>query len=366
MSVLALVEQMIRDGSFNQVVNNPAAQFGPAGRVYLGATLLPERPVQENAYTEEGIRYRSIIANDGTRYSPVQKKKGVLVGSFEVRLGNSDIGSEFTSADYDALLRILRRAGNNNIPMEAVTRLIRWADTTLNRPLLEKNEKMRWEAIVDASVVRQGDNNYVETVPLSAPTGHRPNAGAAWSTDATDPMDDILALAEVIKGKGYEINRMIAGSTVIAKLVNNGTMRERAGTLSIISGTVAGQPGRVSRARLDDMMRENGLPPIEEYNLQYRTSTGSGYFLKRDVFVMVATTGQEEVLDFGDSEQIPPVQDTLGYTAVGRAAGQEDPGRVTHIEAFANKPPRIEGEAWQTSFPVITEPEAIGVIKSIT
>jgi len=58
--------------------------------------------------------------------------------------------------------------------------------------------------------------------------------------------------------------------------------------------------------------------------------------------------------------------DTLGYFAIGRPAGQNTPGRVTHLASFTNKPPRIEAEGWQTSLPVIVEPESIGVIHSIT
>jgi hypothetical protein len=80
--------------------------------------------------------------------------------------------------------------------------------------------------------------------------------------------------------------------------------------------------------------------------------------------VMIATTGRDESLDLGDTQQL--LTDTLGYTAVGRATGQGSPGRVVRMEAFENKPPRIEGEAWQTSLPVVTEPEAIVVIGSIS
>jgi hypothetical protein len=36
--------------------------------------------------------------------------------------------------------------------------------------------------------------------------------------------------------------------------------------------------------------------------------------------------------------------------------------RAEHKE---DKPPRIEAQGWQTSLPVITEPEAIGVLTGI-
>ena len=79
----------------------------------------------------------------------------------------------------------------------------------------------------------------------------------------------------------------------------------------------------------------------------------------------MATTGQDESIDLGDTNSLM-VANTLGYTALGRAAGQAMPGRVLRMEAFENKPPRIEAEGWQTSLPVITNPEAIAVITSIS
>ena len=105
--IAGLVNQLMTDGTVPTLALNPQAQFGIAPRRYLGAELLPERAVDENAYREESIIYRTVIANDGTRYSPTQKKGAALIGSFLVELGNSDIATEFTSRDYDALLRML-------------------------------------------------------------------------------------------------------------------------------------------------------------------------------------------------------------------------------------------------------------------
>ena len=45
---------------------------------------------------------------------------------------------------------------------------------------------------------------------------------------------------------------------------------------------------------------------------------------------------------------------------------QAAPGRVIRSEAFESKPPRIEAEGWQTSLPVVTDPEAVAVIESIS
>ena len=365
LDITGLVEMMVQNGNFQELIGNPLAQFGAEGRRYLGTTILPIVPKDENAYTETGIKYRTVLANDGTRYSPVQLKGSTLVGQTEVRVGYSDIGSQFTASDYDALIRILKQSnGNDNLTMEAIARLTNWADAALLLPLIEKDEKRIWDCLVDAQVVRAGDNGYTETVSFPNPSGHRVAAGGNWSNNSYDPYLDIMAAAELLASKGYTAARCFAGKPVISKLSNNDKMKTRTGALSIMSGTVTGMPGRVSKAQLNALLGDDDIPPIEEYNLQYRTQTGTGYFLKRDVFVMIATTGRDESIDLGDSDPFL-VRDTLGYTALGTPTGQTGPGRVVKVEAFDRKPPRVEGEAWEASFPVLTEPEAIVVITGI-
>jgi hypothetical protein len=93
--------------------------------------------------------------------------------------------------------------------------MIDWAEVTLNRPLLEVIEKQRWQAIIDASVVRIGDNGYGETVTYPNPTGHRVAAGGTWSDNAYDPYADIMALAEVLAVKGYVVNRISRPPTCV-------------------------------------------------------------------------------------------------------------------------------------------------------
>lgn len=352
---------MRADGVFATLARNPRAQFGTPSRRYLGAELLPERMVEENAYREEDVRYRTVIANDGTRYSPAQKKDGDIVGSMLVELGNSDIAREFTSRQYDALLRMLQR----NASMEAMVEITNWLDTTVNLALVELLEKQRWEAIVEAEVTRQGDNEYEEVVAYPNPANHRAAQSAAWSTDTTDIFEDIFAMADLLAGKGYTVSRMITSRAVLSIMAGNNTVKTRTG-VSVVnaSGQITAAAGRATLDAINGILGSDGLPPIETYDLQYRTQSGTGYFLPRDVFVLVATTGRDEDVDLGDEVQF--LGNTIGYTAIGRAAGQATPGRVIRAEAHEDKPPRIEAEGWQTALPVITEPEAIAVISDIT
>lgn len=360
MDIATLLNEMRESGYFESIARNPLAQFGRRARRYIGAELLPERLVEENAYREEQIRYRTVVANAGTRYSPAQKKGADLVGSFLVELANGDIAREFSGRDYDALLRVLMR----NDSMEAMASLTRWFDTTVNLALVEAMEVWRWQAIVSAAVSLTGDNAYAETVDYSNPAGHRAAQSANWSTDSTDVFEDIFNMADVLSGKGYTVNRIITSRTVLSKMAGNATVRSRVGVAVVnSSGQIEAASGRASLAAINGALQSDGLPPIELYDLQYRTQTGTGYFLPRSVFVLVCTTGRDEVIDLGDEERT--VLDTLGYAAIGRAAGQSQPGRVLRAELMEDKPPRIEAEGWFAGLPVITEPEAIGVINNI-
>ncbi|MCA1596072.1 MAG: major capsid protein [Chloroflexi bacterium] len=367
MDIRGLVEGLIESGNFQKIINNPLTQFGVKKREYLGASLLPEKMTEFNAFVEEGIKYRTVVANAGTRYSPVQIKGGVLSGAFEVRLGESDIGSHFTGADYDALIRMLQMWGGDTMSPQAVTQMTEWADKTIALPLVEHNEKNRWQAIVNSSVTLTGDNGYQETVQYSNPPGHRVAAAGQWSNNAYDPYNDIMAGAEVLAGLGYTVNRMFCGTDVRSKLTNNANMIHRVGRFTILpNGANAFLPGRASHAQLSAVFGEDGLPPLELYDLQYRTQTSSGYFLPRGTFVMVATTGRDQRIDLADQEPMV-VFDTLGYQAIGRPAGQSGPGRVMKTRVIDDsKPPRIEGEGWQTSLPVILEPEAVFVVSGIS
>lgn len=359
--ISTLVNSMLSDGSVQAVARNRRAAFGRQNRRYLGATLLPEKTVPQNAYRDYSIKYRTNIANDSARYSPVQLKKGSLAGSMLVELGDSDIGDEFSSELYDALILLLQQ----NASMSAVASITNWLDTAVNLALIEHNERQRWQAIVDAQVIRQGDNEYYEEVDYPDPAGHRVAQSAAWSTGTTDIFDDIATQADLLASKGFTLSRIITSRNVASIMSANATIRTRTNRVTVNgSGQITSTTGRAQLADINAMLGADGLPNIELYDLQYRTQTGSGYFLPRDVMVLVATTGRDETIDLGDSEELFP--DTLGYTAIGRAAGQSEPGRVIRMQAYENKPPRIEAEGWQTSLPVISEPEAISVIHSIT
>lgn len=363
MDLAAFIADLIDRGAIADLAANRVAQFGPRGQ-YIGAQLLPERTVPENSYTEYGMRYMTVIANDGSRYGPSQKKgSGLGVGAFDVRLGNQDVAAELTSRDFDALIA----AGAAGDMQTAANTLLRFVDTRIVQALAQLEEKQRWDALVDAAVVRTGDNGYTETVTYPDPAGHRVTTGGDWTGDY-DPMEDINGIRTLLRQKGYTVGTIVAGRNVMNILQNNVHIRNRAGSFTLgPEGEIYG--GLVGTSQVNSLLNSFDLPAVTEYDEVYFTQDGVAHrFVPDDAMVFVSRTGRDDAaIDYADLE-LPFVTDmfgALGYTGIGRAAGQTTTGRVIRVQAYDNKPPRIEAEGWQTSFPVITEYEAVAVIRGI-
>lgn len=360
--IATTVAQLMTDGSTQRIAANPMAQFGTAARRYIGAEILPERTVTERAFRDDSIRYRTVIANSGSRYSPAQKKGANIAGSMLVELGDNDIAGELDAREYDMLVDLL----GSNATIDAMAQLIGFLDKRANLPLIELNELHRWQAICNAVVQRRGDNKYTEDVNYPNPSGHRVTAAAAWSNNATDPMADITGRVDFLAAKGYTVSRIITTRAVLSILAGNAEIKKRAGVAAInASGQITSAIGRVSMQGLAGIFESDGLPAPEIYDLQYLTQTGSGYFYPRGCMTFICSTGRDASVDRADADPVV-LQNTLGYMAIGRAAGQPTPGRKLRMQAFDNKPPRVEVEGWETSLPVIQDPEATATISSIS
>jgi hypothetical protein len=361
--LITLLSQMNSNGAFATIGGNAIAQFGTPVRRYVGAEILPERKTNENAYREALIRYRTVVANDSPRFSPAQKKGGVdMLGEMLVETGTQDIAVEMTGRDYDALVQASLR-GNT---VDVQNSILQWVDLRVNRALIEKSEIQRFQALVNSSVVRVGQNGYSETIDYPSPTGHRVTAAGAWSNDTIDPFDDLIAMHELLASKGYRTSRIITSTSVVSLLSKNAKVSSRTGTLQVNSaGSLVSSGGFATVNSINQMLQSNGLPIIETYDATYRNENGTmGTFLPAGTMLFVAEAGQDPATFTFESET-RVVSNPLGYLAVGRGAGQTEPGRVINVAAFVNKPPRIEAEGYQESLPVITEPEAIAVISGI-
>lgn len=357
----------------SQLINDPLTTYGPAVYPFLGATLLPEVICPLNKFKEEGIKYRSTPANHGTAYSPTQIKGGIMTGEMDVELAFSDIAAQMTAKTYDSFVRLLRKihnvAGSPNAgvsppSMDAMAVMLQWGDRQLVQPLAIRNEIDRWKAIVTAQVPLLGNNGYNDLVKYPNISGHRVTAGGTYSDDTYDPIPDLTARVNFLASKGYRVVGMISSTPVKTILTNNAKVRQRAGILSIMSGTITGLQALLSLEALNNVFAQNDLPPLTLYDATYTTQTGFGYFLQRDAIVFVCATGRDETISRGDLEPVVH-HDTLGYVGIGTVSGQSDPGKHVYIEHRNVKPISVFGEAYQASLPVITDPEAMAAITGI-
>lgn len=350
MDIAQLIQQLKADGAFDRTVNLPGLTLGLASRRYLGATLLPVRTVATNAFRDNSITYRTVMANTGTRYSPVVIEKGAMVGSMLVELGELDIGSTFTAEDYDALVEMLG-AGRS---LEAQAEVLNWTARTLALPIQERLEKQRWEMLDDARVVRSGANGYEEVVDYPNPAGHRIEGGSL--TDASvDPIEVLLTQQQLLEGKGYRVSRVITSQRVAGLIARNKNV------LAAIGGEGRTTPVRITREILNGYLQDNGLPVIETYDLSARNRDGSTVRFKREnALTLVAETGRDASVDLPDG--IQTFSNTLGYAAIGRAAGQPRSGIVTQVEYQNKKPVGLYGESYATGGTVLTEVEAVAVV----
>jgi len=359
-----LIDVLSRNGSINRIARNRLAQFGTRHRPRLGAEILPAQEVTENSYIDDSVRYRTVVANAGTRYSPVVLKGNVYTGTVKVELFDIDLGSELTSRDYDALVQYLDR----NSSLEAIASLTNFLDTTVNQGLEDLREVYRWQAIESALVQRRGANSYKEDIPYSNPSGHRAAAAAAWSNNATEPFTDIFNRVQLLSDKGFKVGRIISTRNVVSIMGNNDKVRTRVGSVkvNVSTGAFITASGRASLAAINSALNDEGLPPITLLDEIYRTQTGTQRFISNNVMIFLGMTGRDASLVVGDNDIVNELlPDVLGYYAVGRAAGQGSPGRVLQAKFKDDKPPRVEAQGWETGAPVVTEPEAIATITGI-
>lgn len=353
--ISSLIREAELDGYFKTVANNPLAQFSFRQRRYLFSELLPEQTVGQNSFSHPFFRLRPVIASDSSQNAPSQLRRGDLFSKLQVELGYTNIRRELTGDDYNAIFGLVQQ-GNS---YDAMQRILGWQNLVLNRPIIEKNELQRVQAIVNALIPQAGDNAFNNDVVYDNPVGHRIPAAAPWSIPTTNIFDEIHALVNFMTGKGFKPYRMITSQDVVSMMLTNDTVKA-----SIIHQSMS-SVGRVSLELLNQAFDSHGWPMIERYDLRYQTESGSERFLPNNVFVILGETEQEATIDKGDEEPMF-LPNLLGFYALGKTSGQSEPGRIVNMKYENWNPPRIEGECVQAGIPVITEPEAIGVINAIT
>lgn len=382
-----LVREIKENGDFDRLRLNISAQFGNENAPLLGATLLPEVIKPSNAYSEEQVSYKTVLANAGTSYSPAQVKSGErLYGRFDVRLGNTNIADTMTANELEKLMSFLSLADSDPAAnLQAMAGVLGFLNKSIVLPHLLLNEKYRWDAIVDGIVRRRGFNGYEEDVIYPDPAGHRISVPggttatpAGWfsRTDNYDPFADIFAARNALARKGFRINRIISNFEIAHQFMNHPANKVRFGGISLSDGGFRQIVPGLNFDRVNQELQSNQLPAWEIYDRTYTDKDEAdglvkvSRYLERPSYhpvVLVCTTGRSEsLIDFGDRTSLltsVELEDTLGYYGIGRVKGKESTGRWIHTEVTTRHPGGLYAEGIQEGLPVITEPEAFIVLK---
>jgi hypothetical protein len=372
MDVYTLLSRLQEQGRFDNIAGSTVAQFGTPERQYLGARFMPEQLVANHG-REDQIRYRTVVASAGTRFSTATKKsQGQMVGGFRYELGHSDIERDMTSQDYDAVIEHLNQGGD--FQQAAANTVLDFTDTAINRALVEFNEMQRWIYWETGQVTIQLPRGGQEVVDYPQPDGggHRLTAGGPWSDDSYDAIADIERAADVLRDKGYRVDNIVLSNRVLRILSNRDDIRKLGGTAVTVPDDSSAPGFSIAAFRADRNVVANafdalGLPAPLRYDLHYWSQNGQERFMSDDVAVFIgeATSGRERIVNNEKPEDVRVLPNTLGYVGVGRAAGQSSRGRAIDVQQFTNKPPRVQMEGWQTSLPIPQEPESTSVIDGI-
>ncbi len=352
--ILEFVQQAVDSGKVFSFVNDPRSQFrvvGPDGQIqtYLGATFLPLVSQDSNLFVDEGFEWLSLIGTDGDLFSRVPLRSAARHRAQGVSLATNDSGAQLTPKDYDTLKRLVRLG-----KLEGANRVIQ---TLLLvgaiRPLNDIIEKQRWQAIVDAKVVRAGDNDYYEEVDYTNIPGHRVNTGQQWYDPDYDPILDIQAMAD----KMGSVTNIIVRRRLVSVLTSHPKMRMRSGSVVLDGTSLRNIPGRSNLSELNQILTLDGLPPLQIYESYFHNLQGERIpFLRDTAFVMLNTSAIDPENISVDPDLITPT--SLGYVGNGTPAGQDRPGRVAFLHTILNtKAPGMWVEGTQVTLPVVRTSE---------
>lgn len=232
-------------------------------------------------------------------------------------------------------------------------------------PLALLRERHRAEVFTQGFVTRKGANNYEEVVKFSQPAGHRVTVLAA-SNPATDILGVLKAKRMLLESKGFTVTRVISTKQVFNDFLIPNTAIQSFGIDTIqVPGTstvVSRQQGLSETQKVVKALAAYDIPQPEFYEHGYSDQDNGYTRFVQNKIIMVCETGRNQDVDLGNNANPIIVPNTLGYTGIGIATGQLAPGVATKVEAFDGKDARIEASGWQTSFPVLQDPEAFVVI----
>lgn len=383
-SFYELYEKIQEERYFTRLALNPMAQFQSEQGTLLGASLLPERLVEENSYEETTIRYKIKPALYNNRYSPTQMQDGGrIVGSFTVSLSHTDTQKQMSSKEHDDLMKLLGQGGD----VQAMSRVISWSDNQLIRPHTINNEIARFESLLLGRVNRVTTDGQMEPIEYYRPPNHvvtiaggTTAAPAGWYAGDYDPFPDMELGVRTLQRLGYRAIAMYSMPDLGYVLRDNEKIKER-NQYAVVND--AGQVGAAQRqltfAGLDRLIIANELPMLTTYNNGYE-SIDEGFKRYMDVedgydylIIVGATTRNYDLAtDYvgttgtqveGFTDGAIDLENVMGYVALGRNAGEASPGRTINTKVSDVKPKGLWGESYQTGLPVPQDPQSYYILR---
>lgn len=182
------------------------------------------------------------------------------------------------------------------MPDDEVTSQAERDALALMRQVAARLELARGEALYSGKIVL-AENGVVATVDFDRAAGHTgvAPAGATWDTVATAvPLADELAWIDTyVATNGEPPGAAVCSTTVLGYLLRNQEYRE-------IAGSTLGTPTRISRAQLDGIRADNGLPPIVVVDEQVKVNGVATRVIPNDRFLLLpAPNPDPETNEFG-------------------------------------------------------------------
>jgi hypothetical protein len=366
-TITALIRELEENQAFAISANDPTLQFENGGQNLLFSSVLPERQVAQNSYRDWGIRFKTMIANDATRYSPPQIKNGMLIGSVQVEMGEADAAGAMDMQFYEHFLQTLDRGSSQ----EGAFQLLRFFENTVSRPLAILRERHRVDAVCQGYVERRGANNFYERVDFPKPAGHRatvPSGTTAAPTGWYDPDHDILGTLKMFKKmlakKGYRISRIITTEDILSDCIIPNNAIRAYGVMTVTAP--GGNQGFELQTRPEAQAMINAFAAIQvpvpvTYDAGYSDQLGWQPFMKNK-FVILCQTGRQAEVRIDGEEPALLLPNTIGYYGIGVATGQLAPGVRYKVDSKDGKDANIYAEGWMSGFPIIQDPEAFAVL----
>lgn len=207
------------------------------------------------------------------------------------------LSTSFNEGEYERLQQEFARVGGTNL--SALTDAIYNDAENGTREIRNRMEQARGDVLTDGKFTLNGEGGLFMEADFGIPESNFVAPAVSWSdSENASPIADLTAwVKKYVAVNGFRPGGLALGTDALMALL-------RCKEIRTLASSLAGTPGLVSRATLDQALSAYGLPPIVKV-----------YDTKVDVDGEIT-----DVLDPTKVLLLPPAGQPLGYTAWGVTA----------------------------------------------